>query len=205
VYKIFLFSVIFLLFQSTTARGLEEIYTLQDFYKSYKDIEGRFIQKSFIKELNKSLSYEGTFYVKGKKMYLDYKGKRPQKVYVTESEIIIYQPKEKTAFRSSFDESKYGQTPLALIKGLTDIKNDFQTKKLSQNVLSLKPLKTMGNIEEIKVYLSTENPFPISKILLNDKTGNHIEIIFTGVKVNEGIRDAVLMFNPPSDVTIINQ
>lgn len=203
--KVFIMSLCFLLALSTKCLAIGEIDRLQDFYKTFKDIEGSFTQKTFIKEINKSMSYKGSFYIKGNNIFLDYKGKKPQKVYINQSEIIIYQPTEKTAFKSAFDESRYGQTPLALIKGLTDIKKDFKSSKVADGVIILKPIKTMGNITEIKLTLSDMNNFPISKMLITDNRDGYIEITFVDVKVNHGFKDSLLMFNPPSDVTIVNQ
>ncbi|MCX8070036.1 MAG: outer-membrane lipoprotein carrier protein LolA, partial [Thermodesulfovibrionales bacterium] len=107
--------------------------------------------------------------------------------------------------KSRFDESRYGQTPLALINGLTDIKKDFQAKRLADKVILLKPIKSMGNIIDIKLTLDENNTFPISKMVLTDNKEGYIEIIFLEVKVNQGLKDSLLRFNPPSDVTIINQ
>jgi outer membrane lipoprotein carrier protein len=181
----------------------DEITKIQKFYENTKDIRGSFIQKSYIKDLKRTDTYKGQFFIKSAKMKLEYKGEKPQSVYINGSEIIIYQKNQKQAFKGRFDRATYGQTPIALLNGFADIKNDFDVAA-KNNKLLLKPKKTMGNISTIELSTS-DSEFPIESMTIIDRVSNRIDIHLKDVKVNTGFKDSVFEFKPPEGVTIFQQ
>ncbi len=194
-----------LVFLASIAIADSPVDRLQGFYTSLKDIEGSFIQKNRIKELNKVVSYNGHFYLKQNKLFVDYKGQNPQKVYITGPEIIIYNENQKTAYRMPFDERRYGQTPVTLLRGFADLKAEFDIKVIDHKRLILKPLKSGSNIERIDLSLSEGQEFPLSSFVLTDNLGNSTEIVFKGYKVNQGISDRLFIFIPPQGTTVVEQ
>lgn len=180
------------------------VLRIQKAYENIKDIEGDFIQKSYIKDLKRTDTYEGHFFIKPPKMKWEYKGQKPQIVYITGGYIIIYQKKERQAFKTRFEKENYGQAPLALLSGFGDIKKEFDVSLISEKRLLLKPKKTFGNIVSIEISLS-DKEFPIESITVFDSLSNRIDIQLKNIKINRNLQDKLFEFSPPEGITIIQQ
>lgn len=182
----------------------EEIIRIQKAYENIRDIKGSFMQKSFIKDLNKTEKYKGYFYIKRPmKMMWSYEGDNPQDVVINNDEITIYQKKEKQAFKGGFDRETYGQAPIALLGGFGRIQDEF-TVSDKEGKLYLKPKKSMGGVLSVEIELS-DGVFPIRSFTVIDSYSNRIVMDLVDVKINTGLEDA--FFDPalPKDVTIFRQ
>ncbi len=199
-----LFMIQYLIFTyfAFASQSDEVVKRIQRAYENIQDIKGSFIQKSYIKDLKRIDNYKGDFFIKSPKMRWEYKSEKPQIIYITEEDIIIYQIKEKQAFKTRFDMATYGQAPIALLGGFGNIINEFDAFMKSDNRIGLKPKKPMGNISLIELSLS-DNEFPISSITIIDKSSNKIDIDLRNVKINTGLKDSIFNFSPPHDVNII--
>ncbi|GER94125.1 outer membrane lipoprotein carrier protein LolA [hot springs metagenome] len=182
----------------------DEVARIQKAYENIKDIKGSFIQKSYIKDLKRTDTYKGQFFIKSPKMRWEYKGDKPQIVYITGEDIIIYQKKEKQAFKTKFDKASYGQAPIALLSGLGDIKNEFDVSVKSEQKLLLKPKKPMGNIVSVEITTSSEE-FPIESLSIIDALSNRIDIYLKDVKINTELKDRLFEFSPPEGVNVLQQ
>ncbi len=189
----------------------DEVLKIQKAYENIKDIKGSFIQKSYIKDLKRTDIYKGQFFIKSPKMRWEYKGDKPQIVYITGDDIIIYQKKEKQAFKAKFDRTTYGQAPIALLGGFGNIKNEFdvsiKTETRTQNTehrLLLKPKKPMGNIVSVEITTSSEE-FPIESLTIIDTLSNRIDIYLKDVKTNTDLKDKLFEFSPPEGVNVLQQ
>lgn len=207
---ILLKALVFLLFTfycslftvSLAASSVEEDITIiQKAYENIKDIKGSFIQKSHIKDLKRIDTYKGQFFIKRPmKVKWDYKGEMAQEVFINNDEIVIYQKKERQAFRGKFDRDTYGQAPIALLSGFGRIQEEFNVSKKNSKLL-LKPKRPMGGIVSIEIEPS-EGEFPISSFIINDSYSNRIEIALKDVKINTGLEDRFFEPSLPKDVTI---
>ncbi|MDI6801368.1 MAG: outer membrane lipoprotein carrier protein LolA [Thermodesulfovibrionales bacterium] len=181
----------------------DEVLKIQKAYENIKDIKGSFIQKSHLKDLKRTDTYKGEFFIKSQRMRWEYKGEKPQIVYISGDEIIIYQPKEKQAFKSRFDRAAYGQAPIALLGGFGNIKEEFNVSVKNDKLL-LKPKKPMGNISHIEL-LPSDGEFPIESLIIVDNLSNRIEIFLKDVRVNTGLKDKTFEFTLPEGVNIFQQ
>ncbi|MCI0468763.1 MAG: outer membrane lipoprotein carrier protein LolA [Nitrospirae bacterium] len=203
------FALFFLLFLQLDCYSDESspdkyVKMIQKSYDGIKDISGTFAQKNHIKDLKRTDTYRGNFFIKPPKMKWEYIGERPQSVYITTSEIIIYQKKEKQAFRAGVDNSIYGRLPLALLGGFGRIKEEFDITLKAEKRLLLKPQKGMGDIISIEIEVG-ENEFPIESLVIIDRLQNRISIVLKDVKINTGLKDRIFEFSPPEDVVVIKQ
>jgi len=168
----------------------EKIQKIQKAYENIRDIKGNFVQKSYIKDLKRTDTYRGQFFIKmPQKFRWEYKGKAYQEVIINNDEIIVYQKKERQAFRGKFDRNTYGQAPIALLSGFGRIQEEFS---LSENdgYLLLKPKNQMGSIISIEIETSKDE-FPISSFIIKDSHSNKIEITLRDIKVNTGLTDGL--------------
>jgi len=185
---------------SASVLGGDEVARIQKAYEGIKDVRGDFIQKSYIRDLKRTDTYSGRFFIKPPKVKWEFSGEKPQSVYITGEDIIIYQKKEKQAIRAKFDKATYGQAPIALLGGFGDINKEFDVSTKKGRLL-LKPKKPMGLIVQIEVSLSG-GAFPIETLSVLDSASNRIDITLKNVKVNTGLGDSIFVFTPPEGVSV---
>ena len=193
-----------LLFTASIAfsSGDEEIARIQKAYENIKDISGSFVQKSYIKDLKQTETFKGQFFIKRPmKMKWNYKGEQAQEVLINNDEILIYQKKEKQAYRSKFDRDTYGQAPIALLSGFGKIQEEFSVTGKNGKLL-LKPKKPMGGIISIEIEPSGSD-FPIKSFTVNDSYSNRIEMALKDVKINTGLEDRFFELSLPKGVTTL--
>jgi len=181
----------------------DEASRIQQAYEGFKDISGNFVQRSYIKDLKRTDTYRGRFFIKASKFRWEYTGENPQTIYISEDKLIIYQKNEKQAYITKFDRSTYGQSPIILLGGLGDIKRDFEISSKDRRLM-LKPKSQMGNIARIEVSTS-DGEFPIKSLSIVDTLSNRTDIEFRNVKANTGLKDSLFEFSPPEGVSIIRQ
>jgi outer membrane lipoprotein carrier protein len=181
----------------------DEASRIQKAYEGFKDISGNFIQKSYIKDLKRTDTYKGRFYIKASKFRWEYTGDKPQTIYISGDKLIIYQKNEKQAYITKFDRSTYGQSPIILLGGLGDIRKDFDISSKDGRLI-LNPKSQMGNISQIEV-ATLEDEFPIKSLIIVDLHSNRTQIEFRDIKVNTGLKDRLFEFSPTEGVTIIRQ
>ncbi|MBF0463839.1 MAG: outer membrane lipoprotein carrier protein LolA [Nitrospirae bacterium] len=196
--------VFILLITSSTAFAAKPfVSVIKDYYESVKDIRGSFVQLSKLKDLEKELTYSGSFYIKPpKRMSWRYEGNESQEVYINEGELIIYQKKNAQAFRSKYDERTIGQTPLALLRGFKDVQTNYNVEE-KDGVIRFTPKQSNFNLRYFDIYPSKEG-FPIKKIVVYDKNENVVELTLSGVRINTGLEDSLFKFTPPSGLSIID-
>jgi len=182
----------------------DQVSKIQKAYEGIKDIKGNFVQKSFIKDLKRTDIYNGRFFIKPPKMKWEYAGDRPQAIYVTGNEIIIYQKKENQVIRSKFDRATYGQAPISLLAGFGNIRQEFDIISNTPDRVVIKPKKPMGNIEHIEIAPS-DGTFPIKSLTIMDSLSNKIEITLKDVRTNSGVKNSVFNFIPPKDAAVLEQ
>ncbi len=176
--------------------------TIQKAYEGIKDIKGSFVQKSTIKDLKRTDTFNGTFMIKvPSKVRWQYQGEgNDTEVIVDGGLLTIYQKSEKQVFKGRFDKESYGQAPLALIGGFGSIEKEFEAKKHGQRIV-LTPRGSMGSVASVEV-VPSEGDFPIGSLVIIDKRSNRIEITFKDVVLNSGIKDSAFKFTVPEGVSI---
>lgn len=185
----------------------EEVARIQKAYEGITDLRGTFVQKSHIKDLKRTDTYNGRFFIKPPKMKWEFQGDKPQEVYITGDDIIIYQKKEKQAFKARFDRATYGQAPIALLGGFGDIKKEFSVS-MKDGRLLLTPKAPMGAVVSIEIKTAARDvphEFPIEALFITDTRGNRVEVLLKEVKTNTGVGDKVFSFAPPEGVSVLEQ
>ena len=178
----------------------EDIKRIQNVYEHINDMKGSFIQKSHIKDLKRTDTYKGKFFIKQPlKMKWNYEGAVSQEVLINDDEIIIYQKKEKQAFRGMFDAETYGRAPIALLSGFGKIQEEF-TISGKDGMLLLKPKRQVSGIISIELELGPDE-FPIQSFTIFDSHKNKIVIILEDIKINTGLKDSMFEPSLPEDTT----
>jgi chaperone LolA len=203
---ILLFTVHSLLFAVSVAfsSAEEEMAKIQKAYENIKDISGNFVQKSHIKDLKRTDTFQGQFIIKRPmKMKWNYKGENPQEVLINNEEITIYQKKEKQAFKGKFDRETYGQAPISLLSGFGKIQEEFTVSEKNGKLI-LKPKLPMGGILSIEIE-PAQGAFPIKSFTVYDSYSNKIEMTLKDIKINTGFEDKLFELSLPKGVTVFQQ
>jgi outer membrane lipoprotein carrier protein len=181
----------------------EQVAGIQKAYEKIKDISAGFTQKSYLKDLKRTETYNGQLFIKKpQKMKVIYKGENPAEIFINTNSVVIYQKKEKQAYRSAFDSNAYGQTPIVLLSGLGKMQEEFSVTE-KDGKLQLKPKKTMGTIMSIEVETS-DAEFPIKALTILDSASNRITITLKDIKINTGIDDKVFEPSLPKGTAIVD-
>ena len=182
----------------------EVLQRIQKSYENIHDMSGSFVQKSYIKDLNRTDTFKGEFFIKmPKKMRVSYSGENPSEVVINNDEITIYQKKEKQAIMGRFDSSTYGQTPVVLLSGFGKIQEEFSVTN-KKDMLFLKPKKPMGIVVSIEMQTS-DAAFPIQSFVIHDTYSNRIEITLKDVKINTGLKDSFFTLSFPKGVSVLDR
>jgi chaperone LolA len=189
---------------SSASDADEQIAKIQRAYETIKDVTGTFLQKSTIRDLDKTETYRGQFFIKPPlKMKWEYKGKTAQDLTINNDTVLIYKKGEKQAYKSKFDRQTYGQTPVALLGGFGNIKDEFIASGKDDSIV-LKPKRPMGNVTSIRIRMSEEG-FPIRSFTINDSYSNVVDIVLSDVKINTGLKDSLFELSLPKEVNVFEQ
>jgi len=182
----------------------DAVSRVQKAYEGLRDMKGTFVQKNTVKDLNKADTYTGEFFIKRPlKMKWAYKGKAAQDLLINNDTVLIYKKGDNQAYRSPFNKDSYGQTPVVLLTGMGNIRDEF-TVTGKDNILHLKPKKTMAGIVSITVFIS-ETGFPIKAFTIQDGRSNTVEIQLNNVTINPGLKDSLFDVNLPKGVNVYEQ
>jgi len=202
-----MFLVLTLAFTSTIslAAGTDDaVARIQKAYEGIKDMKGAFVQKNVIKDLNKTDTYTGDFFIKRPlKMKWAYKGKASQDLLISNDTVVIYKKGDNQAYRSKFNKETYGQSPVVLLTGMGNIREEFAVTG-TEKVLTLKPKKSMAGIVSITLHLSDAD-FPIKGFTIQDGRSNTVEIELKDIRINSNIKDSLFDLNLPKGVNVYEQ
>jgi outer membrane lipoprotein carrier protein len=198
----FLFTATIVLPAVSSSSGLDDnIERIQRAYEKIKDMHGSFTQKNTIKDLNKTDTYKGEFFIKQpRRMKWIYTGKAAQDIFISNETVVIYNKGDKQAYKGKFDRATFGQTPIALLTGFGNIRQEFSISGRG-NALLLKPKSPLGTITSISIKLS-DNEFPIQSFTIQDGSSNVVEITLKEVRTNTGLKDALFEFSVPKGVNV---
>jgi len=182
----------------------DTVSRIQKAYEGITDMRGSFVQKNIIKDLNKADTYAGEFFVKRPlKMKWAYKGKAAQDLIINNDTVLIYKKGDSQAYRSAFTKDAYGQTPVVLLTGMGNLREEFIVTG-KNNILQLKPRKAMAGIISITVFTS-ETGFPIQGFTIQDGRSNTVEIRLNNITINSGLKDSLFDLNLPKGVNVYEQ
>ncbi len=182
----------------------DAVSRIQKAYEGITDMKGSFVQKNIITDLNKSDTYTGEFFVKRPlKMKWAYTGKAAQDLLINNDTVLIYKKGDNQAYRSAFTKEAYGQTPVVLLTGMGNLREEFMVTGKKQ-VLQLKPRKAMAGIVSITVFLS-ETGFPIKGFTIQDGRSNTVDIRLNNITINPGLNDSLFDLNLPNGVNVYEQ
>ncbi|MBI4848942.1 MAG: outer membrane lipoprotein chaperone LolA [Nitrospirae bacterium] len=180
----------------------EIVQGMQKRFAEIRDVKGSFSQTSYLKDLERTETYSGTFFIKKPSLLMwEYKTPRDEKVIINGTETWIYKKAQKQAIKTKFSKEAFSQVPIALLNSLENLSADFNAKLMEKDMLDLDPKHRIGFIKEIHLKPDSRN-FPIKTLKVFDTYGNIITIELKDVQVNTKLDDALFIFTPPQGVEV---
>ncbi|MBI5055260.1 MAG: outer membrane lipoprotein chaperone LolA [Nitrospirae bacterium] len=180
----------------------EIVQGMQKRFAEIRDVKGSFSQTSYLKDLERTETYSGTFFIKKPSQLMwEYKTPRDEKVIISGTETWIYKKAQKQAIKTKFSKEAYSQVPIALLNSIENLSADFDARPMEKDMLDLVPKHRIGFIKEIHLKPDSKN-FPIKTLKVFDTYGNIITIELKEVRTNTKLDDALFMFTPPQGVEV---
>jgi len=175
----------------------ETVASLQKQFASIKDLKGKFIQKSYIKDLEDTQEYSGAFFIKKpSRMMWEYAAPRDEKVVIDDLNTWVYKKSQNQVIKTKFSKEAYSQVPIALLGSLENIGADFDITMPEKNALQLIPKRKIGFLKTLVLELATGD-MPVKMFTIFDTYGNIIMIELKNVQTNPGLNDSIFTFKIP--------
>jgi len=182
----------------------EVVDRVQKAFAEIKDIKGDFVQTSFIKDLEQTQKYEGSFIMKKpSRMMWEYKSPRDEKVVVKDTEAWVYKKSENQVIKTGFSKESYSSAPMTIMENFENIRKEFDISMPEKNALNLIPKHKMGFVRMMVMETSTEG-FPLKMFTIIDTYGNIIMIELDNIMVNPGLDDALFIFTVPAGAEVFD-
>ncbi len=116
-------------------------------------------------------------------------------------EMWIYESDIESATVHDLEEG-LGSTPaLLLASSAEQLTKTFKISEIATNHFKLLPKETSGQFDEVQLLFDAGQP---KELLLADALGNKTRVVFSSVKTNDKIDDAVFVFKPGKNVDVID-
>jgi len=182
-------------------------------YEKINDLEARFTQKVEILDFNTPYVSKGRLFIKKGKMFWDYQEPSKQQIFVDGGGFLYYVPDHKQVIRSKVGGRSDTHLPLKLLSGRGKLDEDFE---ISFDIepplpgaparLRLIPKRKMGLIKIVISLL----PAPeiggliIEEVVLHEENGNISTSTFEDIKINQGLKDALFVFEIPEGIEVLS-
>jgi len=182
-------------------------------YDKINDLKADFVQTVEIMDFNTPYVSKGILFIKKGKMRWDYQEPSKQQIYVDGGGFMYYVPDHKQVIRSKVGGNSDSHLPLNLLSGREHLDKDFVISYEIENpvpgaptLLRLVPKKKMGLI---KIVIATSkiakiNGLIIDKVVLHEENGNISTSSFKEITINQGLDDALFVFDIPKGIEVLD-
>ncbi len=181
------------------------IKAVENNYRNLTDLTAKVTQKNFLKSLDKTQTFEGSFYLKKPgRLRLDYTN--GQSIVVDGKEAWFYSKKSEQVIKRTFTDFARANIPVAFLLGAGKIRDDFdvaQPDPKTPRLLELIPKKPGDVLKKLRI--EADEAGLITKLFIFDRSGNVTELLFTDIRENAGVADKLFKFSVPKGTEIIEQ
>lgn len=197
--------VLFISAVTANAATLDEtVEMIQKKFETIKDIKGSFSQTSYIKDLEETQEFSGTFFlIKPSHMMWEYNKPRDEKVVINDTETWIYKKSQNQVIKTTFSKESYSQVPIAILQSFENIRDDFDITMPEESALQLIPKQKLGFIKTLVLETKTDG-FPIKMFTIIDTYGNIIMIELKQIKTNSGLDASIFIFKVPQGAEVFD-
>jgi len=182
---------------------------LEEVYGAMQDLSARFAQETSLRSVKQVERASGDVsFKKGGKMLWHYTAPEVQQFILDGKNLWVYLPEEKQVMKDSFAALPQ-HIVLDLFSGNIDIQQRFRVALAPQQpappaaevVLELVPREPNPAITKLTLWVDPAT-YHIVKSVLDNEMGNSTVMLFSHIRVNKGIDDALFQFVPPPGAEI---
>ncbi len=181
------------------------VRTVEQHYRSVKDLTASVVQKNFLKSLNKTQTFEGKLWIKKPgKLRLEYTN--GQLIVVDGKKALFYSKKSEQVIKKSFTDFEEMNIPVAFLLGAGQISDSFEVLSAPGDRtgrLELAPRKAGAAMKKLSIAADTSGR--ITKLTIYDRSGNITDIVFSDVREDAGVSDSLFQFVPPKGTEVIEE
>ncbi len=187
------------------------ITRLQNRYDQIKDFQAHFTQNYSRAVVGRTTVSSGDVYFKKPgRMRWDYTKPEPRMFLSTGQFLWLYEPSEKQAFKQDLKTSQL-PAALAFLMGKGRITDEFEVTASTDTRygrpedyrLALRPKQPQSTYKSI-LFVVDGREFTVRESVLVDQQNNVNHFVFTDLKINAKISDALFRWSPPAGVRVID-
>jgi len=205
-------AIIFLLLNGSMSQAeTPEQHALDAVQKNYEKVltyEAEFIQKSYIKMMDKTQDVKGIVSIKKPgKMKWSY-GKPDTQILISNGNTLwLYVPDEEQATKVPIESIYSSNTPALFLAGKGKLTQSFNVESVNLDknplIITLTPKADDQSLIRLQLFANKKN-YQITGSTVYDKLGNKTEILFSNVKTNREIPEKTFQFQAPANVEVLD-
>ena len=188
-----------------------EQHALDAVQKNYEKVltyEADFVQKSYIKMMDKTQDVKGTVSIKKPgKMKWSYGAPDTQILISDGSTLWLYVPDEEQATKVPIESIYSSNTPALFLAGKGKLMQTFNVESVNLDKdpirITLTPKADDQALTRLQLFADKKN-YQITGSTVYDKLGNKTEIRFSNIKTNREIPEKTFQFQAPANVEVLD-
>jgi outer membrane lipoprotein carrier protein len=205
-------AIIFILLNGNMSQAeTPEQHALDAVQKNYEKVltyEAEFIQKSYIKMMDKTQDVKGTVSIKKPgKMKWSYGSPDTQILISNGNTLWLYVPDEEQATKIPIESIYSSNTPALFLAGKGKLTQTFNVERVNLDkdplIITLTPKADDQSLTRLKLFANKKN-YQITGSTVYDKLGNITEIRFSNIKTNREIPEKTFQFQVPANVEVLD-
>jgi len=181
---------------------------IQQNYEKVLTFEADFIQKSYIKMMDKTQDVRGTVSIKKPgKMKWNYGAPDTQILISNGSTLWLYVPDEEQATKVPIESIYSSNTPALFLAGKGKLTQTFNVESVNLDKdpisITLTPKADDQAMIRLQLFANKKN-YQITGSTVYDKLGNKTEIRFSNIKTNREIPEKTFQFQAPANVEVLD-
>ena len=208
--KSIIFFCIFLSVQTVQAETPEQkaLDAVQKNYEKVLTFEAEFIQKSYVKMMDKTQDAKGTVSIKKPgKMKWTYGAPDTQVLISNGKTLWHYVEDEEQVTKVPIESIYSSNTPALFLAGKGKLTQTFNIESVSLETnpisITLTPREDDQALTRLQLFANKKN-YQITGSTVYDKLGNKTEIHFSKIKTNTEIPEKTFQFQAPPDIEVLD-
>jgi outer membrane lipoprotein carrier protein len=185
---------------------LRIVNAIQKSYESVLTLKAKFVQKAFVKMINRTEITKGNVQIKKPgKMKWVYNSPDTEILISDQKNLWLYTPEEEQATKIPIESVYSSNTPALFLAGqgvLTDMFDIMQVRaEKDKFVVTFTPKEVESNLSRL-ILRANKNNYQITGATVYDRLGNETSIRFRSIRINEKIPENVFNFEVPAGIEI---
>ena len=204
--------IIFIILNGSMSQAeTPEQHALDAVQKNYEKVltyEAEFIQKSYIKMMDKTQGIKGIVSIKKPgKMKWSYGAPDTQILISNGNTLWLYVPDEEQATKVPIESIYSSNTPALFLAGKGKLTQSFNVESVNLDkdplIITLTPKADDQSLTRLQLFANKKN-YQITGSTVYDRLGNKTEIRFSNIKTNREIPEKTFQFQVPANVEVLD-